>query len=599
MHEGRGSGAGSDRPVVDRRRFLGGVAAAVAGGLAGCNADGYDIVDSTDTFGHAFPYDPKSLDLNPWPSASYPLQFYTMLFEPLSVRAPGDGYVLTDVVDELTIDGSTARLHLSDAYTWWNGDPVVARDQWVYERLQSAVSPESRPSVELVDEHTLAYEFDGPRARPVIYSAIAADAVNTAAWLFEQWVDRFEAAGTDAAHEGVRDRLHEWQVSLERSIDEGFGNAPYRLVESSVNRVMMEPFEDHPRAPDIEIPQLWFPVLQNISREDFIAQGRVDGGRGLLASVKGENDAPAFMEQLDSYQTTNGAKLALDWRNPHLGRLGVRRAVLAAAPIPQVVEVGEFGDPKTVQTGLAEPADERWLGDLEEFRTHPLESDLDRAAEHLREAGYERGGGGDWRGPDGEKVRFRLRSPLWENWKFAARPVVSVLDDFGFEVDFNQIANSRLIADVESHNFDAILWPSDARPFRTYDVSATSSWTMGYGVDDPHADRSEQGKPIEVAVPGRSDTVNLVEEWHRLRSATDEATQRESIRTFARWWNVALPDIQLATQVTGVWGNTRDFDWPAADGNTYRLSGPDDHPEFRLLNHGLVTSGDGRTATDG
>jgi len=598
MQEGRGSDPGSEPPAVDRRRFLGGVAAAVAGGFAGCNADGYDIVDSTDTFGHAFPYDPKSLNLNPWPSAAYPLQFYTMLFEPLTVRAPGDGYVLTDVVEGLESEGSTATLRLSGEYTWWNGEPVTARDQWVYERLQSAVSPEPRPAVELVDEHTLAYEFDGPRARPLIYSTVAADAVNTAAWLFEQWVDRFDAAGTDTAHEEVRDRLHEWQISLERSIDEGFGNTPYRLVESSVNRVMMEPFEDHPRAADLDIPQLWFPVLQNESRAEFITRGRVDGGRGLLSSVKGEADAPAFMEQLDSYQTTNGAKLALDWRNPHLGRLEVRRAILAAAPLPQVVEVGGFGDTKRVQTGLAEPADERWLGDLEAFRTHPVESDLERAAEHMRAAGYERAGGGDWRGPDGEKVRFRLRSPLWEDWKFAARPIVSILDDFGFKVDFNQIANSRLIADVESHNFDAILWPSDARPFRTYDVSATSSWTIGYGVTDPDAERSEQGKPVEVEVPGRSGTVNLVEEWQRLRSATDESIQREAVRTFARWWNEALPDIQIATQVTGVWGNTRDFDWPAADGNTYRLSGPDDHPEFRLLNHGLVRSGDGRTDTD-
>lgn len=583
-------GDGAEGATASRRRVLLGAGAALAG-LAGCNAGGTDIVDSTETFGHVFPYDPESVNLNPWPGASYPYDFQTMMFESKSVLVPGEGRVLTDLVEAVEIEGSTATVTFDDAYTWWNGEPVTARDQWVGDRIQAAVSDESRPEVAVVDEYTLEYEFETPLARPIALSRVASGALDTSERVFGRWVERLDAAGTAETRGDVVDDLQDWRYSLEDASDEGFGNGPYELVEASINRLMLELYEGHPAADDIDVPQLWFPVVQRISRDKLIAEGQLDGGQGLLTALR--ERPPDYIEQFDTFQTTSGVKLALDWRHPHVGRRPVRRAMLAALPLDQVADVGGFGDPKPVQTGLSEPAERRWLpeGVLEDFETYPVSADRERGASLMRDAGYRRRDDGTWVSEAGDTASLRFRTPMWDSWKAVGDLVGESLSEFGFDVDFLQVSNTRLFSDVRTHNFDAMLWLSDARPYATYDVTSALSSTLGYGTSDPEAETSEQGKPVEPTLPdGR--TVNLVEEWERLRRPSDTATAVDAITTFARWWNHALPDIQLATRTTGVWGNTRDFTWPDAEGTTYRELGPNDRPEYRLLKRGLIRSAD-------
>jgi peptide/nickel transport system substrate-binding protein len=575
-----------------RRQFLTGVGAVAATGLAGCSdADGEsDIVGSSDVFGHAFPYTPSSVNLNPWPGGSYPYDFYTLVYEPKSVWVPGEGRRLTDLVTDLTVERRTATVTFSDEFRWWNGEPVTARDQWVYERIQSATADEDRPAVELVDEYTLRYEFDAELARPMVLSHVGGEPIHTADWLFEEWVDRFEQASTASAHEDVVDELHESRIPLEQALDEGFGNGPYELTEASLNRVMLERFEDHPRAGAIDIPRLWLPVLQTSARDAFVADGKIDGGRGRLAEVDG--NPAAFVEELDNYQSTNGTKLVFHWDHPDLRHRAVRDAIQAAIPVDQVVETGGFGDEVAVQTGLSAPSRGRWLGeDRSAFRSRPVAADTDRASELMRSVGYTREGE-DWRRPDGTKASIRLRTPIWQNWKFAADVVDQALSTFGFDVDYRQLPDTQVVADVRRFNFDVMLWPSDARAYRTYDVTSPLAATIGYGITDSGTETSIHGKPVSVSLPDRDEPVDLYEEWQRLRTAPDGATARESIATFAHWWNHALPDVQLATQRTAVWGNTRDFDWPEADGATYRRLGPGDRPEFTLLNRGQVVGSD-------
>jgi len=579
---------GGDGSGPTRRQILAGVGALAAGGLAGCAEGGSasEIVHSSDVFGHAFPYNTSSVNLNPWPGGSYPYDFYTLVYEPKSVWVPGDGRRLTDLVTDFTLDGTTATITFSDEFQWWNGDPVTARDQWVYERIQSATAERDRPAVDLVDEYTLRYEFDAELARPVVLSHVAGEPMRTADWLFEPWIDRFERASTASAHEDVVERLHESRVSLDQAVEEGFGNGPYELTEASLNRMLLERFEEHPRAGAIEIPRLWLPVLQQSAREAFVADGKIDGGRGRIDEIDG--DLAAFVEELDNYQSTNGTKLVFHWDHPDLRHRAVRDAIQAAIPVDQVVETGGFGDETVVQTGLAAPERRRWIGeDTPELRSRPIEADTERASELLRSVGYTREGE-DWRRPDGTKASIRFRTPIWQNWKFAADVVDQALSTFGFDVDYRQLPDTQLVADVRKFNFDVMLWPSDARAYNAFDVTSPLATTIGYGVTDTETETSIHGKPVTVSVPDRDEQVDLYEEWQRLRTAPDEATARESIATFARWWNHALPDVQLATQRTAVWGNTRDFDWPEADGATYRRLGPGDRPEFTLLNRGQV-----------
>lgn len=590
MGNGRGRD-GSASGGTTRRRVLAGAGALALGGSAGCSTDADGVKHASDVFGHAFPFATESTQLNPWLSGSYPWSFHTLLFEVQSLQTPGAKRQLGDVVEDVAIDGTTVTVEYSDEFTWWNGEPVTARDQWVYERIQSHVSDEDRPAVDLRDEYALVYEFDRPLDEPLVLSHVVGSAVNTPAWLFGQWVDRFEDASTEAAHEEVVEDLHSWRISLEDAVEMGIGCGPYRLVEASMNRLILERFDDHPQADSIAIPRLWFPVVKSVSIDKLIETGTLDGGHGLLDGRKG---TPAdYLEQLARYPTTGGAKLALDWRNPHLGRRAVRRAILALLPLDEVVAVGGFGETTAVQTGMATPAERRWFdeGFVDGLREYPVQADVERATEYVQSVGYTRDGSGDWYGPDGDRAWFRLRSPMWSDWKAAGELLRQALTEFGFDVDFSQIPDVRLASDVDTHNFDVLLWPSDGTPHNLYDVTSTWATTLGYGVSEPETPTSVNGKPVNVTVPaGGGDgqrTANLVEVWRRLAGQTDRATTADAIATFARWWNHDLPDVHLATDVSGTWGNTRDFEW-VGDREAYRTAGPENQSAFHALKQGLV-----------
>ncbi|WP_436924434.1 ABC transporter substrate-binding protein [Halosimplex amylolyticum] len=581
-----------------RREYLAALGAGGAvGSLAGCTETN-DIVDSPEVFGYQFPYDAETTHVGPW-STSDPDSFYPLIYEARSYAAPASDRQLGDVVESVDVDGATATVTFADGFTWWSGEPVTARDTWVHDEIHSHVSSESAPSVELVDEYTLRYEFERPLDRPLVLSEVASGAVRTPVEFYEPWLDRLREATTDDRTEEVVADLRTESPGLETLLDEGLGCGPYELTEVSINRLVLERFDDHPRAEEISIPRLWLPVVQEVSIENLIKKGWLDGGTGTLHDERG---SPAEnLEQIARYRTTSGSKLVLDWRNDHLARRGVRRAILAAIPVDDVVEVASWGEPTARQTGLAGPAERRWLPESvrESFHEYPVEADTERAAEHMRAAGYTRDENDTWRDEDDRRARFNIGTPVWDDFVSAGSMIESSLGRFGFDVSIDRVPNTRIHYEVTQHTYDVMLWSFDGRPHRAYDVTSDGATSIGYGVSDASTASSSQGKPVEVRVPRtpgdvdapESDrrTVNLVDVWRTIRRPTDRSSTVDAVSTFATWWNDALPDVYLGTEVTGLWGNTRDFEWPSEEtGSAYGTAGPGGNPVFHMLKHGAI-----------
>ncbi|MFC7195386.1 hypothetical protein ACFQL4_13265 [Halosimplex aquaticum] len=299
-------------------------------------------------------------------------------------------------------------------------------------------------------------------------------------------------------------------------------------------------------------------------------------------------------------------KLVVDWRNDHLARRGVRRAILATIPVDDVAEVTNWGEPTERQTGLAAPAGRQWLpaSVRESLHRYPVEADVERAAEHMRAAGYTRDENDMWRDSDGRRARLNIGTPVWSDYVSAGTMVESSLSRFGFDVSIDRIPNTRIYYEVSNHTYDLTLWDFDGRPHRAYDVTSDGATSIGYGVSDPAVETSSQGKPVEVSVPEtpgdvdapESDrrTVNLVDTWRTIEGPTDRAATVEAVSTFATWWNDALPDIYLNTEVTGLWGNTRDFAWPSYETDSeYGTAGPGGNPVFHMLKRGTIDSSTG------
>lgn len=658
---------------------MGGAAALSAslGGCVGGLTDNASITDSTSVFGVAFPYLPAATQLNPW-AEGYPWGMDSLFFEQRVVSTPDGRRRPAGPVESVEIDGSRVRVTYDDTYTWWNGEPVTARDRWIGERIQSVVDraaaertstddaattgrtvggtttgtgvgatgtevgadgteigseavnngstpggsggvagprrtasdgagarPERGPtraergarSVELLDEYTLAYDLPRPLGRQLVLSRVVSGTHNTPAWLFADWLDRLTGAESAAERESVVGDLRGWTLSLSDAMEQGAGCGPYELSEVSPNRLLLERFDGHPRAGDLAVPRVWLPVAMQNKRAQLLGDGSIDGGRGMLG--EGGAASPDFIEQVARYRAASGAKIVLNWHNDHLARANVRRALACALPLDGLASAGDWGDPAALQTGLTRPSEQRWLdGGLgERLHEYPVGAAPDRAAEYLRAAGYTRDGGGRWRGPGGDRLELRVQTPTWTTWLIGVRLLARSLDSFGIGVDVRQIPDASFRAVVGNGGFDLLPWWTGGVPYEAYDVTRTDFSALGHGVTDPDATESQYGKPIRPAVPttpgdvdagpGARETVNLLEQWRRIRRPSSEAVTADAVTTIARWYNDALPDIDLATGTVGVWGNTRDFTWPEG-ASRYRATGPDGRPAIRLLGTGAI-----------
>jgi ABC-type transport system substrate-binding protein len=460
--------------------------------------------------------------------------------------------------------------------------------------------------VELLDDYRLRYTFDTPIREEVAMRRTLSTLHNTPAWFYGEYLDRLEAATNAAERDAVRGELQDRSVTLEEAAEAGIGCGPYELSEVSVNRLMLDTFDEHPGADEVAVPRAWFPSVQELRAEELTEEGVLDIGQGVLDRF-GESVVAPNVEQLETHATQFTTTLLLNHFGDPVDDRNVRRAILAALPLDLLNRTGEWGSPTAVQTGLADPVARRWLDeDLRDaLARYPVERDDERAGEFMRRAGYERQGD-RWVGSDGEPPRLAIDGPTWENWSLVADQVRRSLRDFGFAVEVNTYPQASFFGNVVPDNFEAVLWRSRGSTFDAFDVTTTRLGSLGMGVTDADRDRGERGRPVEQTIPsdpgalsvsGSGETLDLLALHRELREPISTERTREILGLLARWWNYDLPNLTLATTTTGIWGNTRDYDWPDA-GAVYRTSGPAHRVDYHLLKTGAVRPAESATDTD-
>lgn len=614
------SPTGPHRPgELNRRRLLGLVGTGLAGGLAGCSvgesgddADGGQtddgipesgaaLEDSSVVLGHGFPYVTEEYELNPW-APGYVGGFPSLVFAYPAVQSPDGTWRTTGLVDSVDVESSTATISYSDEYTWWNGEPVTARDRWVAHRIDEAIGVETDgASFELLDEYTIRYRFESPRRRSLVLADVLDHVHGTPAWFYGEWAERLEAASTESERVEVRDALQSTSVSLSDAAERGIGCGPYELREVSPNRLLLDRYEDHPNADALSIPRLWFPSARDMRAEELTNDGVLDLGQQVLHTGDRPVNTPPHVEQLDERLTQYGTTLLVNWQADHLDSRAVRRAMAAVLPLDRIERDAGWGQAARRQTGLSPVVERRWLDESlrERLDTYPVERDDEVAAEFMRRGGYRRDGG-TWVDDGGNAVQIGFQSPLWDEWSMAARTIETAFSEFGFDVSADLFSEASYLGRVGNGRYQLAQWETTGTPFAAYDVSATSFGSLGYGTTDAEQE-SVSGRPVAPTIPttpGALDiddggtTVNLVELWRALQGPTSAERTREIVGRFARWWNYDLPHVQLATRSTGIWGNTRDFEWPEAGSDAYRTAGPSDRTDYYLLRAGAIEPAD-------
>lgn len=460
-------------------------------------------------------------------------------------------------------------------YYYWGGEPGVDAEK----------PPTGNPPFNLKSWHSAP-----PPESPPLHPAF------TGKWLGK--LQDLVEDGDKEQHEKVVGELVDTALDLGTMVENQWGQGPYKIESTddfSEESIKFTLRDDHPRSDIITIPNIELKPARRDRYRQLLRQGKIDLAMGTIqpdSPPLDGNALPDHFQQIDTW--ASGGTTMLDFRpyNEHLGRIGVRRAIVAAVPWPQVL-VNGWGKGGAIQmefdSGLDNVNSHRWLEQdtLDSLHKYPRESDPERAAKFLQDAGYQKSDG-VWTYEDGTPLELLfLSNNDIGPWLGAAQTIQAALKSIGMRVQLDTVAGSAYIDRLNNHQFDMALSGHPASSpsswFGSHDAGPVSVLYSGEnepdeGEDstffrcDPKEETDNEGTPTEVTVPtkvgaleieGDGETYNMCELAHGYyQYDTSMEDLRNIMRKGARYYNYALPNYHFMNLQSGLAGNVRDFDWP-------------------------------------
>jgi len=620
----------SERTVTDvsRRRLLTAGSTLVGLGLAGCssNDDGAatpgqdggtptqsggtltdtptqstpsDDLDPEDlrdaTFNRGIGTVPTNISLNGYnPNSSAIIS--NSLFEHTFFGYFDGSYEMGAVTDVAYDQGTkTIRMEFSDEYTYHNGDPLTAENFWVSRALLHNVNPETSTWAEeptLVDDYTFEGTLKNASSRLLLMGRFS-QALSSPPDVFKPILEDLRAASSQKERDQIyNDQLTGLKFGLDAALENGYGNGPYKLANFDEQKIVLEKYEDHPRADEISIPKWKFKFYGGqSSTEQAIKSGEIDYGSDLKEAL--QNATPRDVQTLDRTGVPFGFHLGFNFTNKHLGRRNVRRAIVSAIPIPSLID--NFGDgvENQVQTSMPNALNKKYLGDMtEDLIQYPLEADTKRAAEYMERAGYSKNGSGMWVGPDGDTVE--LDFPTINGWSLMAKTTQETLDSFGMDVSTTIAGWNTTMSKVrEEYDYDLTLfrhgcWQQLPHPACFYRHDKHINLNIGTDEDINQALENGEtvspntGKPIKPTIPtevgaeevsGDGTQLNMMELADNIETASGDELA-ELAKVGARYFNYDLPVAVLFEGVQRPWGDTAAFNFPSKGSKAYKTKSP-------------------------
>ena len=524
--------------------------------------------------------------------------------------------------------------HHDDRSKYWNGDPfdAVARekhnhvnffqggnkftedatfnqraeDQWTLHRWEAKGSvPSQDPS---------------PTARPVLASLAGPVDGNPPIHpdFTEPYLQRYRDASNEDQVGTVTDDLTSDRIGLDRMAINGgtddmlAGSGPFQLEsmdDVGSEKVTLTLNPDHPNAENTNIEYLDLYWAESDRRQTLVNNGVLDVDSGAItpSSTVSRDSLPDYIQEFTRWlRATGGDVWKLNWQNPHLQNLWVRRALVEAIDWNAVSANGwgeEASQPVEHDTFLLDAQSENTFSEefLNNLHTYSRASNKEKANQYMQRAGYSRQGG-QWVDPNGNPASIDLvaTSTIPEHIQ-ASQTIRANLANWGFGVNFTTQGWSTWSNNLDPNsglNYDtSIFWHGDPYVFQYYhDVGAWWDETLVAGSPtspspfeaDPDDEVDTQGKPIVQQVPdepgafeapdeaGKSPDlddateVNLVETVNAIRQpGNSEEELQELYRTCAKYYNFYVPHFPFHQYMQGSFGNVRDFDWPDSSARAF------------------------------
>lgn len=554
---------------TSRRDFIkygtaGGVALA-----AGCLSDSGG---STDRFRVFDPETSSALPTerhcNPWNSSQRGTWHPgALIFDRPVIYSPSEDEIYPLIAtDWEMVDDTTLEFTFSEDWSWHDGDQVVA-DDWVMqlqialEILEFQAEDGDRPhqvieSAEAPDEQTARVNLHDPLSAKVAVQNVTADLVgDESRGIFtkhtdDQWSEWHEQLQNTDDDSEMESLLEEITTEKYPALEDAVGNGPFQVADLGDNTMVFETFDDHPNGDNLNFSEFSSHVYQNNNPTQPYANDEVDAAHTQFPVEDDvESQLPDGHTLIKEGFSTNklfafNCGHEIDFDTP-FDSVNVRKAVChifdrqqVSSSLEGVNRLFEWPPCRVPGNVLDEGSHDaaEWVQDFEMYG----QNDTERAAEYLREEGYEQDDDGNWLTPDGEQFEINIMGGV-ERKDFGV--LKQNLNDFGIETNQQEPDDATLDERRQSGNYHIMPDGSSANGVRAlWALDLVPNWIQSITHFEP-----ETEIPMPVGDPEGSEgtkTINVEEHIRQWQVTDDDQYHRELLW----WWNQTVPEMEAMFQ---------------------------------------------------
>lgn len=486
----------------------------------------------------------------------------SVIFTPHMKFVPDTGEWEPAIIKSFNIQETEATFTLDDRYTWHNGEKVTAEDiviGWKLSKFFDNPMWDFTESVEATSDTEVKLTLKKNINKGILLYTLFGgySFVDTPRFRYRDWLNRIEDASGDEQKSVVQ------ELSKSRWA-EPVGNGPFKFKGVSGAKLKTTKYEDHPYADDLNFSGYTFhhePKKQQVVADMAanIIDGRYISGSDIEKVVKNRTDTWNF-DQV--WTKLGGSAVAFQFDHDIWGNRDARKAIAYLTNVKKIAGINPAKIPvKPWFTLTTPPTNFDELSKGVEFQDYGYDKVMkDKAAEHLRAAGFEKSGD-KWVTSDGKRVS--IKTTTRSNSLNSVRVMNTFLNDFGLKADV-EVIESGYWGILGKGNFEAAVHPWNARG-SPLDYSAFT-WSI-------HGGQAEKWSyPSEVEVPSVGDvggsnsmTVNIEEEMKALSAATSEQKALEIRQKLAWVCNQTVPKLCFSQNQLPIPVTTDHWEYPPAD----------------------------------
>lgn len=485
--------------------------------------------------------------------------------------------IANHLIDEISIDGNTMSLTISDEYTWHNGDDVTADDvltqfkrAWITEgdpRLaESGIRGlwDSYEGIQKAGDYSVEVSLSGeqnPRLAQLnlFYAQSNGPGVLwTPHAVFNEYIEAYEDASTDDERESVRSDLtgFSWEMS------EAYGNGLWQIEDIAPNQLTLSIYEDHPNA-----DQLNFETHEIRSMEQALPAAR-NNEIDLFSSSIDENSAGTLPEnwEMTSVSTAGAPGLQVNHQHEIYGQSEVKQAFAHIMDSNEVTQVMGENAWRTVPSNYVfrETFMDPYMGS-------PIEGELieydsaEEAAALLESADFSQEDG-TWYKPDGEPFSPTINTFQNDTWPTVANTVAGQLQNFGIQAEVEVEEGGNFFAKFPNNEYDLVIefWSGgSANPYFGF-----SRNMVGFGGASMQYPEEVEAPPVGER-DGSLETYTVQNLLDAALNAPNDDEFMSAIRELAWVANYTLPSIPTGVQLNPTFFDSDDWSFPSSDSDDW------------------------------